>query len=237
MKINTDLNGLFDFKGDSQPCRLVTFVNPYSYYILNDEKDLISEVTDVFADGILLVYLHNIFNWNSKIKRFSFDFTSLAPIAFKFASENEFNVAIVGGSDDEVKKAVAIIKSFFPSLNITYHRSGFFDSDSDIIASYDDIVASSADILICGMGTPIQESYIVNASRHCDNLKFCFTCGGFLSQISSKPDYFNPILNKLNLRWLQRAYRHSYVRRRIFFDYPKFIIKYSLFHFSTFFRR
>lgn len=225
LKINQNIHDLFiDLNGN---CKLVTFVNPFSYFILKDSKDSIYLNMDyIFADGILLVKLNNLLEPNRKIKRYSFDFTSLAPIVFKYSSDNNLRVALVGGTHNEINLACSVLKKKYPVLDIVYQRDGFFDDELDQMSAIDIIKSLDVDILICGMGTPLQEMFILKASQSVPSLKYCFTCGGFLSQIASKEEYFNPVLNKLNLRWLQRAYRHSYVRKRLLFDYPRFIVKF-----------
>lgn len=232
MKVSKNIEGLFN--ENTSRCRLVTFVNPYSYYILRDEfYHLVNQMDFLLADGILLVKLHNLFNRNEKIERYSFDFTSLAPVVFDYSVTNNLNVALVGGSAGEIKKASDVLKRKYPLLNIVYTRNGFFEDKAQRIQAINDLNVHLPDILICGMGTPLQEQFIIQASNQSLSLKYCFTCGGFLSQIASRDDYFNPLLNKLNLRWFQRAYRHSYVRKRLIIDYPRFLIK---FIFDNFFK-
>lgn len=227
LKINKDIKNLLSV--NYSRCRLITFVNPYSYYILKDKHDeLVNEMSFVFADGIFLVKMYNFFNRTENINRYSFDFTSLAPIVFDYSIKNSLKVALVGGNSAEISKACQVLNEKFPLLNIVYSRNGFFENELQRKEALNELNSHHPDILICGMGTPLQEVFIIQASQKASSLKYCFTCGGFLSQISSRDDYFNPLLNKFNLRWLQRAYRHSYVRKRLFFDYPIFFVRFLI---------
>lgn len=205
---------------------IFTFVNPYSYYIL--ESSISKEILDdtfIFADGISLVYIHNVLS-DTKINRYSFDFTSLAPIIFEYCIDKNYSIAIVGGGEGEIKNAVEVIKARFPKLNITFFSHGYVNISSGKI--YSSLEASKPDVILSGMGTPLQEQFLLECKKRNLKFKFSFTCGGFISQISDKPDYFNPFLDRLHLRWLQRFIRHSYVRRRMLVDYPKFFLKYAL---------
>lgn len=223
MLISKDLTGLFELDS-SNGCKLITFVNPFSYYIL-DESGLYKEFDFIFVDGISLVKAHNYLN-EDHITRYSFDFTSLAPITFDYCSSNQLNVALVGGNDYEICKARNLLKSIYPQLEIIYSRNGYFDSDIECLATINEMKSLAVDVVISGMGTPNQELFLVKCKENIPALKYGFSCGGFLTQISQNPEYFHPIFDKLNLRWLQRFVRHSYVRKRLFKDYPLFFIRY-----------
>jgi UDP-N-acetyl-D-mannosaminuronic acid transferase (WecB/TagA/CpsF family) len=210
----------------SKQTSLITFVNPYSYYIFND-SGFVDEFDFIFSDAISFVILHNILNFKNKINRKSFDFTSMAPDVLGYCQRNSLSVALVGGGD-EIVAALSVIKKRYPLLNVTYSRNGYFKDDFSIETALEEMKDLCIEVLICGMGTPLQESFLCKAKNTNPCLKAGFTCGGFLTQIASKEDYFNPLLSKLNLRWLQRFIRHGYVRRRLLVNYPIFLVKYTL---------
>ena len=78
------------------------------------------------------------------------------------------------------------------------------------------------------MGTPIQEDFAIYCLQNSKFIKKAVTCGGFITQTAIKGDYYHPLIKKLGLRWLQRAYLHKHVRDRLFRVYPKFIFSYLL---------
>ena len=202
--------------------KLFTFVNPFSYYVL--QKECVDSHFEIFADGILMVKLHNMFS-DHKIKRFSFDFTSLANEVLNHCSKNSFKVALVGGSETEISLAQKVISRRFPKLDTFAHHGYFRGREAELRES---LKQYQPDVIICGMGTPLQEKFLLEFSPNLPSLKFGFTCGGFLSQISANENYFHPFFDKLHLRWLQRFFRHGYVRRRLLCDYPVFTIRYIL---------
>ncbi|QTE85276.1 WecB/TagA/CpsF family glycosyltransferase [Shewanella algae] len=225
MNIDRNLDSLFE-KSEGQ-VKLITFVNPFSYYILKDGPvEVVNEMDHFFADGIFLVKLNNILYPRRKISRYSFDFTSLAPIVFDYAIENNFNVAVVGGDSEEVVRAVEVILMKYPLLNISYFRDGFFSSETEVDEAIENMNEKGINIVLCGMGTPLQEVFLIKCKLSLKSMKYGYTCGGFLSQIALREDYFNPIMSKFHLRWLQRAFRHSYVRKRLIKDYPKFLYRF-----------
>jgi UDP-Gal:alpha-D-GlcNAc-diphosphoundecaprenol beta-1,4-galactosyltransferase len=206
------------------PCSVVTFANPYSYYKLLDEA-LDKRFDYIFADGISMVVLYNLFAKN-RINRYSFDFTSIAPTVFQYCAERELAVGLVGGTPGEVEVAARVIEATFPGVKITLAASGFFSTEAERDACFESLKTSGIEVLVCGMGTPLQEHFVLAARDRVPTLKVGFTCGGFLSQISANEKYHNPLMSKLHLRWLQRAIRHSYVRKRLLTDYPKFFFRF-----------
>lgn len=204
---------------------LFSFVNPYSYTRVLS-LNIINSVDYWGADGQLFCFLYNIFNRNKSITRSSFDFSSIANSVFRSAELNKKKVGLIGGSHDDIQAAVLFIKRKYRDLDIVYYRHGY-NLRNELPEISNCIVKNNCEILILGLGTPLQEEvgiYFKN-NRSCNIL---FTCGAFISQTGNKGDYFYPLVKKLGLRWFQRAYMHSYVRRRLLVDYPLFVFNYTL---------
>lgn len=204
--------------------RLISFVNPFSFPLVL-KKEIISDVDFWFADGSLLCFLSNLFRARrDQIDRVSFDFTSIANDVFLHCVEKKFRLAIIGGTEDEAHRAVGYLNTVYPKINITFIRGGFnIASNKEKI--FDDIDKSNCDVVILGLGTPLQETFGIEVKNEC-KCKLVFTCGGFISQTSSHGDYYHPFVKRLGLRWLQRAILHDHVRSRLLISYPKFILKY-----------
>jgi N-acetylglucosaminyldiphosphoundecaprenol N-acetyl-beta-D-mannosaminyltransferase len=201
----------------------VTFVNPFSYYILKSRDYLLKSLDYVFIDGLLLQRLHNIFHKN-KVRRASFDLSSIADDVFKYCCQKKLKVSLIGAQKFEIDKAVKNIKSIYPELIICSYRNGYF-SGTELIDYLRDIKNLNPDVIIVGAGTPVQEEIICKLKKM--NIgRLLFTCGGFFTQTSIKKDYYHPIIKRLDLRWLQRAFLHKHVRKRLFCNYPHFVIKY-----------
>ncbi|WP_114763020.1 WecB/TagA/CpsF family glycosyltransferase [Vibrio cholerae] len=198
----------------------ISFLNPFSYYQIKSNDDLKREIDFFYADGASLVLLHNIFNIN-KIDRVSFDFSSIAYDVLSTASSSKRSIIFVGGSIDEAVKAKKNLQSLFPDL-ILEVVDGFITSE-DIMDKI-----SNFDIVVFGMGCPLQDITAIKAKRKYPDGKIIFTCGGFITQTSIKPDYYNHLIKKLGLRWLQRIILHKHVRHRVIKYYPSFFVKYIL---------
>ncbi|MDW2080744.1 WecB/TagA/CpsF family glycosyltransferase [Vibrio sp. 1640] len=213
-----------DFLKEINSTRLVTFVNPVSFYgffSMPERKDF----TTIYSDGVLLTGLHNFFFRNNKIERISFDFSSIAEEVLATAEILDLNVIFVGGSNSDAELAKKAFNSRFSQLKLEVF-SGFFDSTVTQEKFIESLNETAPDLIICGMGYPHQELFLIKCKKLMHQPFVGFTCGGFITQTAIKPDYYSPIVKRFGLRWLQRACMHSHVRKRLMKDYPLFLIRY-----------
>ncbi|MCF6434955.1 WecB/TagA/CpsF family glycosyltransferase [Pseudoalteromonas sp. MMG022] len=199
----------------------ISFVNPFSYYELQQRDDLVDGIDYFFSDGALLCKLHNLFL--PKITRASFDYSSIAGSFLQYVSDSKLNLAVIGATEPENCKAVEVLRQQYPNINICYHRNGYI---KDASAVYNELEAHDIDVVLVGMGTPYQEAFCANGKKALARPMLFITCGGFLTQTSIKPDYYHPMIKKLGLRWLQRVVMHKHVRDRVIRQYPKFVVCY-----------
>lgn len=208
-----------DFSG------LNTFINPYSALILQKHRNKIKlDNFNIYVDGIYICWLELIFKSN-KIARISFDFTSIAHDTFSYAVKNNLKIAIIGGNPGIAEKASKHITDLYPGIDINFTAPGFFKNHKE--KTYTINKCTDSDIVITGMGTPLQEQFLIELKSQ--NWKGSgYTCGGFLDQIvEGKGMYYPPLINKYNLRWLYRIYKEpNRLLKRYTIDYLKFTIKY-----------
>lgn len=212
-------------KEQDECTKVVSFVNPFSYSLIAKNPEIINNIDYWFVDGMALCHLTNLRRKN-KVSRASFDLSSIAKDFLSFASENDSQIAIIGSEENEIDVACNNLIKLFPKLNIVYRKHGYIKNNFEEV--YAEINKSGARYVLVGMGTPIQEEFAIGCKKYCPNLSLIFTCGGFLTQTAMKPDYYHPLIKKLGLRWLQRAYLHKHVRKRLIKDYPSFIIRYLI---------
>lgn len=201
---------------------IATFLNPYSYYLLKDKEELLSEFDRIYCDGILFVLLAKLVGVS--VRRVSFDKTSLAPIVFSYAEKNNLRIALVGGESGVVEQAISNFKCSHPNLIISYYHSGFFENSQHRSEIIDCIAKCSPDIVIVGMGAVLQEKFLVDLTKK-GWRGYGYTCGGFLHQSASKSgNYYPKYINKFNLRWAYRIYKEPKLMKRYFLIYPKSVL-------------
>lgn len=197
---------------------LVTFVNPYSYTQIRRNGHLLSSFDRVGVDGISMVRLLRVC-LGLKVERISFDMTSLASLVFTSLAEQGKSVFLVGAREREISVARERLSNAFSHLNIAGYRCGFFADEKARVAAIQRIVDLNPDAVVVGMGTPVQEQFLVDL-WHAGWRGAGYTCGGFFHQIAKQLDYYPGWINRMNLRWAYRIWDEPKLARRYGIDYP-----------------
>lgn len=200
---------------------MVTFLNPYSYLKARDSVEIFERFR-IGADGIFFVLYLRYF-CGLKISRVSFDMTSLAPLVLADAEKKMKRVALVGTTEDSLKCAIDKIMKSYPEINIVSARNGYFSSAEERNEHLDFLQKLDPQVLIVGMGTPLQERFISDLWS-CGWRGVGYTCGGFLHQTSKNIQYYPKWVDYFNLRWLYRIFDEPKLIRRYFLDYPEFVL-------------
>jgi N-acetylglucosaminyldiphosphoundecaprenol N-acetyl-beta-D-mannosaminyltransferase len=198
--------------------RLTTFVNPYSYWLAREHPELhtmLGEFDEVLCDGQGLVAAAAQCGLPG-IQRISFDSTSLAPVLFNFCSKHDLKVFLVGGAPGVAEQAASTYQSACPGLMIAGTHSGFFDDPEVVIAQ---ILATGSRVVICGMGSPRQEAFLLRLKEAAWH-GIGFTCGGYLDQSRGQLTYYPAWVDRLNLRF---AFRLASEPRRL---WKRYLIQY-----------
>ena len=206
---------------------IYTFLNPVSYLDAINNKNVFAEFDGIYVDGSILAAFMRML-YRVKIKRYSFDMTSVAPILFEYAEKQRKALYIVASKQDRLEKALAIIKQTYPNLIIVGARNGYFSSNEEMNKEILKICSIAPDFLIVGMGVIRQEEFLLKAKK-CGFAGIGFTCGGFIHQLANEGlTYYPKWINKLNLRFMYRAYKEKHTRKRYMkalFLFPFFFIK------------
>lgn len=205
-----------------------TFINPYSYLKLRKNKKLLDEFKYLYVDGIFLVLVLRIIGL--RVTRASFDMTSLAPLLFNYCIENNKTIYFLGSKPNEIELAISKIKENFENLDIIGYQDGYFKNEIDKNKCIKNIINLKPDFVICGMGTPLQEKFLVLLK---DNgyKGGGFTCGGFLHQTAKGINYYPKWMNRLHLRWLYRIIDEPQLIKRYTIDYTRFLFFFLLDYF------
>lgn len=230
---NINFNGLTLYVGSYENisicitniCKLTpdTFIfahiNVYNYFQLKKYFERDNELNDncyLFFDGIGMSIGNYLVTkkWISGING-----TDLFPILMKYLNNMNMAIYLLGSKEDVVKKASEKIKERFPSVKINGYSNGYFSSEDEqnVVAT---IKKSCSDLLIIGMGFPLQEKF---AFRNKESLgvKCIWTVGGLFDFISESKPRAPKILRRLKFEWL---FRFTLEPRRMFFRYTIVLI-------------
>jgi N-acetylglucosaminyldiphosphoundecaprenol N-acetyl-beta-D-mannosaminyltransferase len=117
-------------------------------------------------------------------------------------------------------EAVGILEKRY-GFKVSYSRNGFFESDEQRREVIRHIRQQEYDVVVCGMGTPLQEKFLVELKEAGWN-GYGYTCGGYLHQLATKEKYYPKFFDKLNIRWIYRIYDEPKLYHRYFVLYPVF---------------
>ncbi|HBE9181896.1 TPA: WecB/TagA/CpsF family glycosyltransferase [Serratia fonticola] len=192
---------------------IYTFLNPVSYLVARRNKSVYHRFNGLFSDGSLLSIFIRLF-YRRKVKRYSFDMTSCAPIVFDYAIKNSKSIYLIGSDAISIENAVSLLLYKYPSIIIRGHRNGFFCSENERISVANEIIMLNPDIVIVGMGAITQENFLLTL-RDQGFSKIGFTCGGFFHQLNEHGvDYYPKWVNKFNLRFIYRMLKERHTRKR-----------------------
>lgn len=202
------LNEIFERQG-----QIYTFLNPVSYLLALENKELFGRFDGIFADGSILVLAIRLL-YSKRVTRRSFDMTSIVPKLLDYAVENDKTIYIVASKQVATERAVEIIKKCYPAVQIIGYRNGYFSSEEEMRIEVEHIVELNPDFLIVGMGVLMQEDFLYRVKRN-GYLGIGFTCGGFIHQTSKNEiNYYPGWVDKMNMRFIYRMYKEKHTRKR-----------------------
>ena len=106
---------------------------------------------------------------------------------------------------------------------LTPGRHGYFSQDDDRSVVIKKIFQLDPDYVICGMGTPLQEYFLLDLKKEGWKGEG-FTCGGFFHQTANRIIYYPEWINRFGLRSFYRMYDEPKLIKRYFIDYPKAVV-------------
>jgi exopolysaccharide biosynthesis WecB/TagA/CpsF family protein len=177
--------------------RLITWINHFSIIQIIKSGTSLSDFDYIGVDGIFLKSL-----LSSTQTRTSAD--TILPLIFK---DKDLNVILIGGSEDNKILIKKKIKDLFPRINIVVQINGYSDLNGDEWVK--NLKTITADIIVIGMGSPLQEKMAkIIKDVMLTNAKspIIFTCGGWLDQLLYKK-YYPKMSYPLRINWLIRIIR------------------------------
>lgn len=196
---------------------LATWLNHYSIQIVLENSIQLSQFQFIGIDGQFLKYFSGIVSQTTSADR-------VLPILL----ENEIRVALIGGDADKVSDRLEIFQVKFPRAKICLNANGFF-SQGEEKQLLNDIFSEKINLVILGLGTPLQESLALRINDKYFSEKQNFplvisTCGGWLDQLLIK-DYYPVWSYKFKLNWAIRLFREpKRLWRRYTIDAIKFFL-------------
>jgi len=164
---------------------------------------LMLEADQIHADGMPMVQCSKLLCETALPERVAT--TDLVHAVAERAQDETVSFYFLGGSEEVNAKAVATMRTLYPSLRFAGRRSGYFrpEEEEEIVA---DIRAKRPDILWIGLGFPFEQKFV---SRNLEKLRgvgVIKTSGGLFDFLSGKNPRAPMWMQRCGLEWAYRMY-------------------------------
>ena len=139
----------------------------------------------------------------------------------KRAYSGNKKIALIGATQDVIDNTVKNLRNEFENINIIYWHNGYFD---DVNVIYNDLIASSPDLVLVALGSPKQEFFIYNLKSKLPETVFIGLGGSFdvwSGFVKRAPELYQ----KTGFEWFYRLISDPKRLKRVFPTLPLFILK------------
>ncbi len=155
-------------------------------------------------------------------QRFSHDLNGnfFAPLVLQKAAEKAWRVFFVGAAPGVAERAATKLQNEITGLRVVGTIDGYFDNDDVAVNA---IKQSQADVVLVGMGNPLQETWI---DRCLDRTGACIAIGvgAFFDFVCGEKRRAPRWMNRIGLEWLHRlVLEPRRMWRRYVLGNPKFL--------------
>lgn len=179
----------------------------------SDMKDIVNSAELVIPDGIGV---------EVGLRIMGYDVKRIPGIQFAHRMLEECkSVALVGAKPEVIDLACQNLKGEIEDLNIVYSQDGYFDDDESVLK---ELKESNPRLVLCALGSPKQELFIVEAKKLMPKTLF-IGVGGSFDVWSGMTERAPEIWQKLGLEWLYRTIKEPQRFKRIFPTLPLFMLR------------
>jgi N-acetylglucosaminyldiphosphoundecaprenol N-acetyl-beta-D-mannosaminyltransferase len=156
-------------------------------------------------------------------------YSLLMPELLEHCNQNRFSVFLLGAKPEYLQSAIAQLRNQYPNLAVDGHH-GYFDmsdphQNQRVVQQ---INSFKPNILIVGMGMPIQESWI-QKNRHQLDVNVIMPGGAIIDRMAGIVPDCPAVLSNIGLEWFYRLCREpKRLAARYLFGNPAFALHLAL---------
>lgn len=156
-------------------------------------------------------------------------YSLLMPELLEHCNQNRFSVFLLGAKPEYLQAAIAQLRNQYPNLTVEGHH-GYFDmsdphQNERVVQQINSI---KPNILIVGMGMPIQESWI-QENRHRLDVNVIMPGGAIIDRMAGIVPDCPAVLSNIGLEWFYRLCREpKRLAARYLFGNPAFALHLAL---------
>lgn len=198
------------------------FLNAHCFNLAQKDReyfDILNSCDYLLNDGIGIKIASKI---EKLVLKKNLNGTDFIPEIAEMASKKGYKIFLLGAKDGIAEEAAVKLKEKFEGLQIAGVHSGYGLDDSVLEL----INNSKADILIAGMGVPMQEKWIRENKSKLGSVKLFVGGGAILDFLSQRIRRAPLLMRKIGLEWVfrlclepGRLWRRYLVGNFLFFYY------------------
>jgi N-acetylglucosaminyldiphosphoundecaprenol N-acetyl-beta-D-mannosaminyltransferase len=145
-----------------------------------------------------------------------------------FAASESYSLYFLGARPGVAQEAARRLRERYPSLSIVGVRHGYFDhtagsAENEVVL--EEINAAAPDILLVGLGMPLQERWLTQ-NRHRLDARVALTGGAVFDYVSRRVSRGPRILTERGFEWLARLlHEPRRLWRRYLLGNPLFLLR------------
>jgi N-acetylglucosaminyldiphosphoundecaprenol N-acetyl-beta-D-mannosaminyltransferase len=158
--------------------------------------------------------------------------TDFTPLLLQSVAERGFSYFLLGADETTVATAARYAENTFPAWRLSGFHHGYLNTPEMSMSVIEKINQSKPDLLLVGMGNPLQERWICHYQSQLQT-SLCMGIGGLFDfwagNVSRAPQW----LRRLGHEWLWRLYQQPrHKMHRYLLGNPKFLVRVLCDHFS-----
>jgi N-acetylglucosaminyldiphosphoundecaprenol N-acetyl-beta-D-mannosaminyltransferase len=191
----------------AHPARSVFFVNAHTLNLAAADaqyRAILNRSDFVFADGTGVRWAARL---QSVILRDNLVGTDFTPLLLESTAGRGYSYFMLGGDQGTIESAARYAERSFPGWTLCGFHHGFLQGDPEMASAVvEKINAARPDVLLVGMGNPLQEQWI---ERYQDRLRVpvCMGIGGLFDYWAGNVSRAPGWLRKLGHEWIWRLYQ------------------------------
>lgn len=199
----------------------VYFVNTHTMNVAVDNpsfKNVLNDAHYVFADGTGV-------RWATRMRgirlRDNVNGTDLMPALFEATAGRGYRVFLLGSKESSIERAAKTVSEIFPGWTLAGHHHGYVDAESlpKVIQQIND---SGADMLLVGMGNPLQEQWIHDNHAKL-NVSLAVGVGGLFEYWAHNLWRAPHFVRRLGCEWFSILLQQPHKLSRYAVGNPKFL--------------
>jgi N-acetylglucosaminyldiphosphoundecaprenol N-acetyl-beta-D-mannosaminyltransferase len=204
--------------------RTVYIVNAHTLNLACDDPSYHTVLTGadtVFGDGTGVRWAAR---WQGKKMIDNLVGTDLMPFFFVNTMERHYRYFLLGAQTDVVERAAAFLTRQFPGLNVVGHQTGHYShaEHHDVIAK---VNAARPDVLMVGMGNPIQERWIHENRHSLTDVRLAVGVGGLFDHWGGVLTRAPRWVRRNGFEWVQLMIQQPQKWRRYLIGNPRFLAR------------